>query len=587
MHRSGTSCVTGSLVLAGATAGYSSELTGISAENPKGFWERRDLRNFCDVLLQESGAEWWQLAEFSIDQIAPELKEKSGAMAKMALRQLSHHEPWVAKEPRLCVLLPMLLEYVDNPVCVHVYRNPLEVARSLNVRNAIPIQFGLALWEFYNRMAVINSQDLPVVRIAYEALLRDPKKAMNGLIGRLARLGVSGLRQPDSHELVEFVDTALNRQRVEKGHAEQFLTESQRWLWQNLRSGRTLTSQDMPEVPESTMVGLRDLATTKLAMDGVTELEASVRQKQGEIDRLQQFDRGLVAPVAAQVQRIESGLDSHLQRLESGLDAQVQRLESALESQGQRLETRLDTQSQAHETKQKLLTEQISAERQLREKLEAECKALHEQVALQREMVAETQKARTQLEHELVQAREQHESELDEAAAETTAVKDELSDARARLQIRFEEIAKLTQLVIERENQMLLDQKKPRLSWVGIKRLARPLWRFRRKPDAVQIQCRMLRESALFDAEWYLKTYPDVADAGIAAELHYLVDGAKEGRHPGPAFDNNAYLRSNRDVVDAGVNPLVHYLSDGQFEGREISPAATSDRGTSDHGVVG
>jgi hypothetical protein len=44
---------------------------------------------------------------------------------------------------------------------------------------------------------------------------------------------------------------------------------------------------------------------------------------------------------------------------------------------------------------------------------------------------------------------------------------------------------------------------------------------------------RELRASGGFDEEWYLRTYPDVAESGRMPIEHYLRDGRKEGRLPG------------------------------------------------------
>ena len=42
----------------------------------------------------------------------------------------------------------------------------------------------------------------------------------------------------------------------------------------------------------------------------------------------------------------------------------------------------------------------------------------------------------------------------------------------------------------------------------------------------------------LFDSDWYLKTYPDVADSGVNPLVHYLDIGGFEGRDPSPLFDS-------------------------------------------------
>ena len=61
-----------------------------------------------------------------------------------------------------------------------------------------------------------------------------------------------------------------------------------------------------------------------------------------------------------------------------------------------------------------------------------------------------------------------------------------------------------------------------------------------------------------FDAEHYLRRYPDVATAGMDPFEHYLVRGAAEDREPSPAFDpvfyRARYLRQLPDAV-----PLLHF----------------------------
>jgi hypothetical protein len=91
--------------------------------------------------------------------------------------------------------------------------------------------------------------------------------------------------------------------------------------------------------------------------------------------------------------------------------------------------------------------------------------------------------------------------------------------------------------------------------------------------DELSQLVRLLTESSLFDADWYLQQYPEVAAAGANPRVHYLLHGAKEGRNPGPDFNGNWYLQTNSDVAASGVNPLIHYLQSGQMEGRETRPA--------------
>ena len=78
---------------------------------------------------------------------------------------------------------------------------------------------------------------------------------------------------------------------------------------------------------------------------------------------------------------------------------------------------------------------------------------------------------------------------------------------------------------------------------------------------------RTIRSSGLFDANFYLKRYPDVAAVGIDPVWHYLLWGASEGRDPHPDFDTSVYVESHPEIACSDDNPLVHYLQ-GAGEGR-------------------
>jgi hypothetical protein len=75
----------------------------------------------------------------------------------------------------------------------------------------------------------------------------------------------------------------------------------------------------------------------------------------------------------------------------------------------------------------------------------------------------------------------------------------------------------------------------------------------------------------LFDAEFYLRTNPDVAAARMDPVKHYVKYGAAERRQPHPLFDPEHYLAScaaagtvdNNAGNNAGnnaANPLLHFL---------------------------
>src|ERR1043165_1561136 len=81
--------------------------------------------------------------------------------------------------------------------------------------------------------------------------------------------------------------------------------------------------------------------------------------------------------------------------------------------------------------------------------------------------------------------------------------------------------------------------------------------------------------AALFDLPFYLKSYPDVRDAGIDPMTHYVEIGWKEGRDPSPSFHTVAYLDANPEVARAGVCPLIDYATSGIFLERPLALATT------------
>ena len=74
----------------------------------------------------------------------------------------------------------------------------------------------------------------------------------------------------------------------------------------------------------------------------------------------------------------------------------------------------------------------------------------------------------------------------------------------------------------------------------------------------------IIRNSKLFDAQFYLDRYPDVASAGVDPAEHFLTHGGLEGRDPGPAFSSRFYMKANPEIVESRINPLIHYEKVGK-----------------------
>lgn len=87
-----------------------------------------------------------------------------------------------------------------------------------------------------------------------------------------------------------------------------------------------------------------------------------------------------------------------------------------------------------------------------------------------------------------------------------------------------------------------------------------------------EAEAEVVQRSDLFDAMWYLQTYPDVAKLRMDPAEHYRTFGSRLGRDPSPRFSAGAYLAANPDVANALLNPLIHYELYGRGEGRILKP---------------
>lgn len=94
---------------------------------------------------------------------------------------------------------------------------------------------------------------------------------------------------------------------------------------------------------------------------------------------------------------------------------------------------------------------------------------------------------------------------------------------------------------------------------------------FIRRIEAKSRDARAIRDSGLFDDNFYLEINPDVAAAGVAPLTHYMEFGAAEGRAPNASFDP-AFYAAHAQGLKAGENPLLHYITKGRALGLPTRP---------------
>ena len=292
MHRSGTSALARVLNLMGLYFGGEEVGIGRSAENEKGFWERRDVRALNDAMLFEAGCDWDCLSSLNIDALPAQQRARYVALAGDIVLKLDAHRPWFVKEPRLCALFPIWRAASETPICVHVFRNPLEVASSLHDRNGVPLQVGLALWEAYNVRALAGAAGLPRLCASFESLLQRPAATGGAVHAALQKLGDYPLRLPTEPELTRFLDPRMHRRRHSEDELRSVANAGQLAVYDLLRDA-VASAPDAPiDAPALSEESRRVLADYEATVD------LGLRKANADVGAARRSDVGLALQVA-------------------------------------------------------------------------------------------------------------------------------------------------------------------------------------------------------------------------------------------------------------------------------------------------
>ncbi len=194
MHRSGTSALSGSFREAGLYMGAVLD-QGFDL-NPKGLQEPSVLVYMHENLLEANGGAWheppatitWKPLHKSVRDLFIESRQNKGI--------------WGFKEPRSLLVAKDWIEVLPSWTAVGIFRNPCEVALSIQGRNGFDLEKGFRIWNTYNNHLLELHQHHGVPIMEFVA---DPEQ-MQRDIARLIRY--AGLTPP---ETPAFFDAAIPR----------------------------------------------------------------------------------------------------------------------------------------------------------------------------------------------------------------------------------------------------------------------------------------------------------------------------------------------------------------------------------------
>ncbi len=172
MHRSGTSAVTGALGHLGLQMPSDEDRPAASESNPD-HWESLALGVFNDALLRRLDSTWDGPPSLPLGDV--QQLDAVGDPTDAVRTAFPHEGPLAWKDPRTTLLLPYWRQRLPGPLAaVFIWRSPVPVARSLQVRDGMHLLDGIALWERYNRAGIYGLEGIDTYVTGYESILEDP-----------------------------------------------------------------------------------------------------------------------------------------------------------------------------------------------------------------------------------------------------------------------------------------------------------------------------------------------------------------------------------------------------------------------------
>lgn len=143
MHRSGTSCLAGSLQEAGL---YLGDVNEQAPYNAKGNRENRAVMDLNDSVLKSNDGNWDKPPNKVV------WNSKQRARRDQLIQSYPADRTWGFKDPRTLLTLEGWLEAIPKVRFIGTFRHPMAVASSLKARDGFPIKKSLLLWMSYNRL---------------------------------------------------------------------------------------------------------------------------------------------------------------------------------------------------------------------------------------------------------------------------------------------------------------------------------------------------------------------------------------------------------------------------------------------------
>lgn len=216
-HRSGTSALTRVLNLLGVDLG--TETLPPKFDNPHGYWEHRGVFDLHEQLLSRMGSGWHEYRRIPADGRQQEgVAERLEDLRTLVVREFGDSALWAVKDPRLCRLLPVWLDVLEDlrvdARFILVVRHPLEVARSLDARDDPFSWSKCILLVLADTMeALRHTAGRARVFVSYSQLLEDWRRVVDAISQEL-RLDWPRDPAEGADEINEFLQPSARHHRL-------------------------------------------------------------------------------------------------------------------------------------------------------------------------------------------------------------------------------------------------------------------------------------------------------------------------------------------------------------------------------------
>lgn len=153
MHRSATSMVSRSLHKSNEVYMGKDLLLG-HPDNPRGHYEDISFLHLNIAILNAAGGDWRSApSRKNILDVAPKFNKRIKETIDNAVNnaKASGCQSWGFKDPRTTLTIELYTPFLTNPQFICCFRDPNEIAKSLNKRDNITIKEGVKMTSIYNQ----------------------------------------------------------------------------------------------------------------------------------------------------------------------------------------------------------------------------------------------------------------------------------------------------------------------------------------------------------------------------------------------------------------------------------------------------